>query len=199
MTPFEWLLVALVGTFGTSVAVFARYYLPHFPDEIDDFSTLPTAVIDHQSAPTSPVVPITAPITIQSMPTDPDSFMYPWDSPQHNWHNTRVLCDRAGLDTAQKNVICACIYQESEFHNNATHHNAHSTDWGLCQINDAIWSGPHHLFADAQDIVAHPERAVGFMISQFKAGHLSLWVSFSSGAYQKWLLPQSPMWLLAHP
>lgn len=128
-------------------------------------------------------------------PPGPDSFMYPWDSPKHNWHNVRVLCDKAGLSFDIKNRICACIYQESEFHNSAVNHNAHSTDWGLCQINDRIWCPVP--FKDKDDIVGHPEKAVQFMIDKYKAGHLSLWVSFSSGAYAKWLSPTSPMWALA--
>ncbi len=120
-----------------------------------------------------------------------------FSTPKTAWHSTRVLCDDAGLSYDDKNLLCACIYQESEFNNRATHRNLHSTDWGLCQINDKIWSGPGQPFVDGADIVNHPDKAVSFMIRMFKQGELHLWVSYSSGAYRRWLVPSSPMWTLA--
>lgn len=147
---------------------------------------------------------------VPATPVDPDSVVYPWDSQKHNWHNVRVLCDKAKLSVADKNIICACIYQESEFFNilpsglPVTHKNMNaasellSTDWGIAQINDYWHVKATPDFPSAEYIVAHPEEAVGYMIRCYKAGNIDLWSSYVSGAYKKWLsLKTSPMWELA--
>lgn len=144
------------------------------------------------------------PVTPEIAPVSPDSIVYEWDTPQHNYHNIRVLCDEADLTVEEKNLICECIYQESQFINSAKHENKDasgqilSTDWGLCQINDYYHCLPHGTpFESAQYVVNHPSAAVQFMISMYKNGGLKQWVSFSSGAYKQWGEPSSPMWKLA--
>lgn len=147
-------------------------------------------------------------VTIRSMPTEtpvnPDSISYLWDSPQHNYHNARVLCDKAGLSVEQKNILSACIYQESRFNNEAINHNKDSsgktlsTDYGICQINDYYHIAPTGTpFLSVQDVVDNPDKAVSYMITMYQHGLLKQWVSYSSGAYSQWLSQGSPMWGLA--
>ncbi len=129
---------------------------------------------------------------------NPDSYSYPWDTPKHNWHNVRVLCDKEGLSYGQKNIICACIYQESRFNNNAIHQNKNkTTDWGIVQVNDYWHIGYGKQFASVQYVIKHPEETVSWMIRMYKIRRLNEWVSYSSGAYKKWIPKDSMMWELA--
>lgn len=154
------------------------------------------------------VVPITQPKEIpmpEEKPViDPDSIVYPWDTPQHIYHNVRVLCDNAGLTFVEKNLICACIYRESEFKNNAVCYNRDSqgnilsTDFGICQINSYYHCAPTGSpFPSPGYVVANPDKCAQYMIDCYRNGTLKMWVSYSSGAYAQFLLPDSPMWLLA--
>ncbi len=121
---------------------------------------------------------------------------------QNAYHNVRVLCDRAGLTIAEKNLICACIYQESGFKNTALGSNRNaqgvvtSTDYGICQVNDYYHIGNGKDFPSVQYVLDNPANVVQWMISMYKHGMLKQWVSYSSGAYKKWLLPKSAMWKL---
>ncbi len=125
-----------------------------------------------------------------------------WDTPRHCFHNVRVLCDQLGLTLEQKNTICACIYQESRFNNAALNHNKNSsgvttsTDYGICQINDYFHIGAGKTFPSLPYVLNNPDKVVTWMIQCMKKGQLSMWVSYSSGAYKQWLLPNSPMWAL---
>lgn len=138
-----------------------------------------------------------------------------WDTPENARHSVRVLCDAAGLSLQPvvpvtfsngetrmyrpKDIICACIMQESGFYNYlpngqpTTHINRRedgsigSTDWGICQINDRYHIGPHLDFPSVDYVLKHPEAAVEFMINMYKAGKLDLWSSYKYGAYKKWL------------
>lgn len=145
-----------------------------------------------------PVVPVIT--NTLPMPIDPDSIVYPWDSPKHNYHNTRVLCDLAELTTEEKNLICACIYRESGFNNDAVNHNKDksgnilSTDFGICQINDYYHIGFEKDFPTVDYVLSNPDKAVSWMIDMYQHGMLKQWVSYSSGAYKQFLLPSSPMW-----
>lgn len=153
--------------------------------------------------------PSAAPITIatttpSTTPMNPDSITYPWDSPQHNYHNTRVLCDLAGLTVSEKNLICSCLYRESEFNNNAVCYNRDasgnvlSEDVGIAQINTYYHIAPTGSpFPSREYVVENPKVAVQYMIDCYKKGTLKMWVSYSSGAYKQYLLPTSPMWRLA--
>lgn len=150
--------------------------------------------------PQPPQVPLPAPEPVKTAPT-----AYLWDTPEHAYHSVRVLCDEARLTLEQKNVICACIYQESGFKNGAINHNTdshghiRSTDWGIIQINDHYHIGPGKDFPSVEYVLQRPEIVVAWMIGLFKAGKLNLWVSYSSGAYKAWLASNSPMWKLSTP
>ena len=152
------------------------------------------ASTDHSEL-TVPIVPVEPP---SAPPSPAISFITPKDA----YHAVRVLCDEEGLTLSDKNTICACIFQESQFSNLAVHENKNaagvvlSTDFGICQINDYWHVKKYHDFASAQDIVANPTKAVVFMIDALKHGTLKQWVSYSSKAYLEWLQPNSPMWLL---
>lgn len=136
---------------------------------------------------------------------NPDILYPDWSTQKHAYHNVRVLCDLAGLSVDAKNLICACVYQESQFiitakgktNPNGTH------DWGICQFNDGhnakgvpLWIGPGAQFPSVDYVLATPEACVKEMIAMYKAGHLNWWASCSTGAYKQWLAPNSPMWLL---
>lgn len=115
-----------------------------------------------------------------------------WDTPQNSRHSVRVICDEMGLTLYEKNLICACIMQESNFKNTAVGKNIKdgvllSTDWGICQINDYWHVGKGKYWPSVASIVENPERAVRWMITLYKQGQLKLWVSYSSGAYKKYM------------
>lgn len=136
------------------------------------------------------------------MPTQPTKenpdVMLPWENKvgsANNRHNVRVLCDLAGLDFHSKNIITACIEQESDFYplakgptnQNGTH------DWGICQFNDGtirhipLWIGQGAAFGNVQEVLNNPEKCVNLMIIEFKAGHINWWSSYSTGAYLKYM------------
>lgn len=146
-----------------------------------------------------PSIPPPAP---QPNPIGVDVLYPTWDTPHNAYHNTRVLCDKAGLTLAEKNLICACIFQESRFDINAVNDNKNaqgkvlSTDYSLCQVNDYYHIGNGKDFPSVQYVLSNPEVVVRWMITMYKHGLLKLWVSYSSKAYTKWLIPGSPMWQL---
>lgn len=129
-----------------------------------------------------------------------DTSKFLWDTPSHIRRNVRLMCDAAGLSVWMKNVLCACIKQESNYNPKAIGSvNKNLTrDFGLVQINNHIgyWIGDGLYFKDTNEVLNNPEKCVRFMISQFKSGHASYWSSFSSKAYLKWLpiesLPSVP-------
>lgn len=149
-----------------------------------------------------PIEPVETP-TPDVVPIVPQPEILLWDTPKHAWHATRVLCDNAGLTVAEKNIICACIYQESRFLNTAVNHNKNaqgkvtSTDWGIVQCNDWYHVGKGKEFPSVQYITDNPDKMVQWMIDCYKRGTLKMWVSYSSGAYHYWLMSNSPMWALA--
>lgn len=117
---------------------------------------------------------------------------YLWNNTDNARHSVRVICDEMRLTVKEKNIITACIQQESNFNNNAIGRNVRdgkvvSTDWGICQINDYYHVGPGKKWSSVQQILDNPEKAVRWMIQMYKQGKLNLWVSYSSGAYKKYL------------
>lgn len=119
-----------------------------------------------------------------------------WDNPKDARHSVRVMCDEAGLTVAEKNIITACIFQESAFNPKAIGKpNKNGTiDRGLCQYNDgknkkgqAYWIGEGADFKDIEEVLNDPEKNVRVMIREFKAGHIKWWSSFSTGAYLKFM------------
>lgn len=137
-----------------------------------------------------------------------------WDTQQEAFHSVRVLCDNAGLSLAKtisvngslfapKDIICACIYQESRFKTQAegpvNHDGTH--DWGICQFNDGknakgvpFWIGAGAYFSSVQEVLTNPTKSVNEMIAQYKLGHIGWWASYSTGAYEQWLAASSPLW-----
>ena len=128
-----------------------------------------------------------------SMPT-PDRLL--WDTPTNIRHSVRVMCDSAGLSLKDKNIITACIQQESNFMPRAIGKpNKNGTiDFGLCQYNNGknrlgvpYWIGPGADFTDTEEVLNDPEKNVRVMIREYKAGHIKWWASYSTGAYKRWL------------
>jgi hypothetical protein len=125
-----------------------------------------------------------------------------FDTQKHAYHSVRVLCDEAGLSVDEKNLICACIYQESQFLNCAKGQNRNkqgqvtSTDYGICQINDYWNIGKGKPFPSVQYVVDNPQKCVEWMIKMYQQGLLKLWCSYTGGGYKQWLKTNSPMWRL---
>lgn len=144
--------------------------------------------------PAPAVVPAPAPIMAPPAVVVPPAPKYLWDTQANTRHSVRVICDEEGLSLNDKDIITACIQQESQFLNSAVCKNRDkttgqvwSTDWGICQINDFYHIGPKKDFPSVQYVLENPDAAVHYMIKMKKAGHLSMWVSFSSGAYLRYM------------
>lgn len=166
-------------------------------------------IIDHTK--TTPMEDIQTTALEPAAPTaaNPDVLLPDWGTPQNAYHNTRVLCDLALLPVDVKNIICACIYQESGFYNylpngNPVEHRnlnedgtVSSIDYGICQINDWFHIGEGKDFPSVAYVLDNPQEAVKYMIRMEQAGQLGLWSSYKSGAYRQWLGKNSPMWRLA--
>lgn len=118
---------------------------------------------------------------------------YKWDTPENARHSVRVIGDEEGLTWTEKDIICACIQQESGFNNAAICRNKNkqgvvtSSDWGIVQCNDFWWIGQGKLFPSVEYVVNNPDIMVRWMIKRYKQGHLNWWVSYSSGAYKKYM------------
>ncbi len=66
--------------------------------------------------------PETRPMNVEPVPAvlptpAPTPEILKWDTPKQTWHSVRVMCDNSGLTFTQKNIVCACIWQESNFLN----------------------------------------------------------------------------------
>lgn len=135
-------------------------------------------------------------------PTQP---MYLFDTYQNSRHSVRVICNEEDLALKDKEIICACIEQESHFTNYKSDGipldqknldpktgKLLSTDWGICQINDTPkWHiGPGLAFPSVEYVMNNPDKVVRFMVHMMRDGKLKLWVSYSSGAYLKYM-PQN--------
>lgn len=189
----QWIFIIACVIIGMITAIFYKKLPPPEEEPIELPPVVPTVP--------EPTAPIPAPV-------DPDNIFYPWDSPKHNYHNVRVLCDRSNLTVSEKNIICACIYQESQFYNylpngkpvsnqnRLANGSVGSTDWGICQVNDYYHLGVGKDFPSVNFALANPDKVVAWMIGMYQHGLLRQWVSFSSGAYRQWLSTASPMWIL---
>lgn len=146
----------------------------------------------------TPVLPPNSPVAT----SNPDILNPDWTTQKNAYHNVRVLCDLSGLSFAEKNLICACIYQESQFIIHALNNNKNatgkilSTDYGICQINDYYHIGKGKDFPSVDYVLSNPQACVQYMINCYLHGALKQWVSYSSGVYANWLKPNSPMWNL---
>ena len=137
---------------------------------------------------------------ISSQPQAPQAEVLVWDTATNCEHAVRVTCDNQGLTPEEKDIIQACVHQESDFMN---YHpdgtpvkninlnkdgSLSSTDWGIVEINDYFHIGPGKDFPSVDFVMANPQKCVEFMISMYKEGKLGLWSSYKSGAYRKYLL-----------
>lgn len=122
--------------------------------------------------------------------------LYPdWNTPERARHNVRALCDLGGLNHQQKEILTACVKEESGFlvnpkpnQNKDEHGKVWSTDWGIVQINDHFHIGPGKDFPSVDYVLTHPQVCVQWMINYYLShGDLGAWVSYTSGAYKKHL------------
>jgi len=210
-------------TFANHEIAHALYLIQNIPDNTHTYfySGQPTKVLDDLKNGTltnlqqmlAYIKQLVLLLTVQTnqlkvVATTPTVYL--WDTPLNARHSVRVLCDELGLPTDRtvnvdgkmympKDIICACIQQESRFdpkvigepNSNGT------TDWGICQFNDGtylvngvqepIWIGPGADFPDTQFVLDNPEKCVRVMIREYKAGHISKWSSYKFGAFKQWL------------
>lgn len=183
----------------------------------DDIYPIPSSV----PSPAAPLATTTPPITNPTETTPSEANIAPetllWDTPKRAWRSVRTICDEMGLPLQKtvlvngvkyypKDIVCSCVWQESEFSNEAVGKNRDenglilSTDWYLVQVNDTPgWHiGKGLRFSSIEDVHDNPERAIRWMVSVYKnTGKLQPWSSYTSGAYKKHLSPQSKMWQLA--
>lgn len=128
------------------------------------------------------------------MANDSHPSRYSWNTPENARHSIRVICDETGLTYNQKQILTACVYVESGFYNfrpdgkPTTHKNPSSTDWGIIQVNDWYHIGAGKTWPSVDYVMAHPDEMVRWMAKTMKRTNaLTPWVSYTSGAYKKWL------------
>ena len=158
--------------------------------------------------PKRPQVPVPAPVVETPAPPVPKPPALSWETQKGAYKLTRIMCDELGLTVEQKNILCACIYQESRFRNrlssgkpvinqNIKAGKVWSTDYGIIQVNDYYHIGAGKTFPSLEYVMDNPDKMVRWMVSTIKkTGRLQPWSSYVSGAYEIWLSPNSPMWLL---
>ena len=135
--------------------------------------------------PTTPAVPTAA---------NPD-VLVAWDAPADCRHNVRVICDLVGLTLDQKNILTACVADESGFLTNPRPNRnkdkngvVWSTDYGIVQVNDYFHIGPGKDFPSVQYVLDNPEACVRWMAEYYKThGNLNAWASYTSGVYKNYL------------
>lgn len=186
-----------------------RFLFPPRKVEVKEIEVFP---ITPPPAPTTP-----PPVIIEPMPTTTE---YDWFTPAGAYKNTRKMCDDLGLSYAKniyvkypqggggyhskKDILVACIYQESGFKHDAIGRvNSNGTrDYGLCQYNDGklkgvpLWIGIGAAFRDIQEVLTNPKKNARIMIQTWLAGHPDWWSSYKYNDYQKHLHPKSFMWKL---
>lgn len=200
MTTLE-IIGLVIATIAGGFTALARTYKwgPFLEEESEAIKpVLPEEI------PETPIITTPPVETPYEAPVAPSAML--WDTPKHAFHSLRVMCDEAGLTVAQKNIVCACVYQESQFLNTAIGRNKDpktgkvwSTDWGIFQVNDTKgWHiGKGLRFSSVQDVLDHPEKAAKWMIGVMKTtGKLQPWASYTTKAYTQWLPKSSPMWKL---
>ena len=163
------------------------------------FDTLPLST--PPEPPQAPVEPVAAPVV-------PEAPKLSWETPKGAFKLTRIMADELGLTVEQKNILCACIYQESRFRNryadgspvinqNKKDGKVWSTDFGIVQVNDYWHIGKGKTFPSVEYVMDNPAKMVEWMAREMKrTGKLQPWSSYVSGAYKKHLAVDSPMWAL---
>ncbi len=121
---------------------------------------------------------------------------YIWSNQKDCRHSCRMIMDEENISWADKDLLCACIMQESEFNPRAIGRvNSNGTqDWGLAQFNNGknkqgvpYWIGEGAAFKDVDEVLSNPEKNVRILIREFKNGNLKYWSSYSTKAYLKWM------------
>ena len=145
------------------------------------------------------ILPQKAPMNdnpIETQQAEKEKFDAMWGTPEKTRHSCRVIMDEYNLSWKEKDLLCACIQQESNFNYNAISKiNSNGTqDFGLCQFNNGknkqgipYWIGKGADFENPTEVLSNPEKNVRIMIREYKKGNLKLWASYSSGAYKKYL------------
>lgn len=200
--------VPLFGTIGATLAsLFGLFWLQ------DRWIRKNTdLVVDVRAFPepqNGPVSPVPAPVEEKPAPgPDPRIAELSWADPKGAYKLTRIMCDEMGLTKRQKDILCACIFQESRFMNrypngkpvinqNKKNGQVWSTDYGIIQVNDYWHIGPGKTFPSVAYVMDNPDKMVRWMVREMKrTGRLQPWSSYVSGAYKQWLSPSSPMWAL---
>ena len=151
--------------------------------------------------------PATVPQQPPAPPTPPAAPVYLWDTHDDARHSVRLICDEEGLPLTptvlidgklylEKDVVCACIEQESHFLTNPKPNQnkdpktgaVWSTDYGIVQVNDHFHIGPGKDFPSVEYVIANPEACVRWMVRIMKAtGKLQPWSSYTTGAFKKYL------------
>jgi hypothetical protein len=122
-------------------------------------------------------------------------WIYGVKGSENNRHNVRVLCDLKKLPLHRKNIITACVEQESDFDPGVEGRpNTNGTiDYGICQFNNGelhgvpLWIGQGAAFSSIEEVKANPEKCVNLMIDEFEAGHANWWMSYKFGEYLKFM------------
>lgn len=150
-------------------------------------------------------------------PVAPQALSF--ETPKQAYHSTRVICDEMGLPMvkailvngklfSKKDILCACVFQESRFLTNPKPNTnkdpktgkVWSTDYGIVQVNDYYHIGPGKEFKSVDEAVNDPEKGIRWMVGVYVAtGALQPWSSYTKGAYKQHLSPTSEMWELAKP
>jgi len=181
------------------------------------FSGYKTSPQAQNSAPSAAVPPQTPQSPPPAPQPNPDALQSPWSDPVIAHHNVRALCDLEGITGTEqingthwlkKDILTACVYQESQFRINAKHENTvmedtgekdanakpilvrkvASTDWGIVQINDYWHIGPGKDFPSVDYVLSNSELDVRYMCRYYKEhGHLNAWCSYSTGAFKQHL------------
>jgi hypothetical protein len=138
----------------------------------------------------------------EGSPVPKDRFA--WGTPEQARLSARVIMDEMGLTGVvdkvtglkAKNLLCACIQQESQFNPRAIGKpNKDGTkDYGLCQYNNGkntkgvpYWIGGGADFKDIDEVLDNPEKNIRVMVREYKKGNLKWWASYSTGAYKKYI------------
>lgn len=131
----------------------------------------------------------------QTLNPNPDALL-PWNTTQsfshENFHNVRDICDLEGLTYEQKEILTACVWQESEFmtsprpnQNKLQDGTVWSSDFGIVQVNDYFNIGEGKPFPSVEYVITNPEACVRWMARIYKTtGALQPWASFTTGAYK---------------
>lgn len=120
---------------------------------------------------------------------EPAKPTYLWGTPADARHSVRVICDEEGLTVEEKNTLCATVGGESGWKPGAVGkpNTNGSRDYGICQINDALWIGPGHEFISTDYVLNNPEKCIRWMCYWWKKGKRNWWIAYKNGSYKNYL------------